>query len=168
MIEIIPNWHPVFVHFTIGLLSMAALFYLAGRLTGKENLLIAARWNLWAGTAITIGTVIAGFAAYYSVAHDETSHIAMVDHRNWALTTAGTFLGLACWALWKQRGAKTVAKTFVIFMLLGAGLLTITGYKGGELVYRHGTGVMRLPETGSPTTENQDQSGTHDHSQHDH
>jgi uncharacterized membrane protein len=30
MIEIIPNWHPVFVHFTIGLLLTAGLLFLAG------------------------------------------------------------------------------------------------------------------------------------------
>lgn len=99
--EIIPNWHPILVHFTIGLLSISALLYLAGLVLKKENLLIAARWNLWIGTTITVGTVLAGLYAYNTVAHDAPSHAAMTDHRNWALVTAGTFVLLALWALWK-------------------------------------------------------------------
>lgn len=145
-IEIIPNWHPVFVHFTVGLLSVSALLYLAALVFKKENLLIAARWNLWIGAAITVGTVLAGLYAYGTVAHDGPSHAAMTDHRNWALPTAGVFITLALWAVWKQRGAKTVSPVFVAVMLLASGLLSVTGYKGGEAVYRHGIGVMRMPE----------------------
>lgn len=145
-IEIIPNWHPIFVHFTVGLLSISALFYLAGSLLKKEHLLLVARWNLWIGALITIGTVLAGFYAYNTVAHDGPSHAAMTDHRNWALVTASTFGLLALWTLWKQRGAKSVSPVFLIIILLAAGLLAVTGYKGGEVVYRHGLGVMRMPE----------------------
>ncbi len=36
--------------------------------------------------------------------------------------------------------------TFVVIMLLAFGLLAVTSYKGSEVVYRHGTGVMRMPE----------------------
>ncbi len=145
-IEIIPNWHPIFVHFTVGLLSISALLYLAGLTLKKQNLLIAARWNLWIGAAMTVGTVLAGLYAYSSVAHDGPSHAAMTDHRNWALPTAGIFAALALWAAWTQRGAKVVSPVFVAAMLLASGLLAVTGYKGGEAVYRHGIGVMRMPE----------------------
>ena len=144
--EIIPNWHPIFVHFTVGLLSISALLYLAGLVFKKPNLLIAGRWNLWIGALMTIGTVSAGFYAYYTVAHDALSHAAMTDHRNWALVTATTFMLLALWSLWKHRGAKTVSPVFVGVLLLAAGLLAVTGFKGGEVVYRHGMGVMRMPE----------------------
>ena len=146
MIEIIPNWHPILVHFTIGLLSASALLYLAGAMFKKQNLLIAARWNLWIGAGITVGTVLAGLYAYNTVAHDGLSHAAMTDHRNWAVPTAGAFMALALWAAWKQRGVRAVSPVFVIIMLLACGLLAVTGYKGGEAVYRHGIGVMRMPE----------------------
>ncbi len=145
-IEIIPNWHPIFVHFTVGLLSISALLYLAGLVLKKQNLLIAARWNLWIGAAMTVGTVLAGLYAYSTVAHDGPSHAAMTDHRNWALPTAGIFVVLALWAAWTQRGAKVVSPVFVAVMLLASGLLAVTGYKGGEAVYRHGVGVMRMPK----------------------
>ncbi|MCB2082034.1 MAG: DUF2231 domain-containing protein, partial [Rickettsiales bacterium] len=111
----------------------------------KEHLLIVARWNLWMGALVTIGTVFAGWHAYNTVAHDGPSHAAMTDHRNWALVTASVFVLLALWTFWKQRGAKTVSPIFVVIILLAAGLLAVTGYKGGEVVYRHGLGVMRMP-----------------------
>ena len=144
--EIIPNWHPVFVHFTIGLLSISALLYLIGLVIKKPNLLMVARWNLWIGAGITIGTVWAGFYAYDTVAHDGPSHIAMINHKNWALVTVSLFGVLALWSLIKHRGAKTVHPAFVGLILLASGLLAVTGFKGGEVVYRHGTGVMRMPE----------------------
>jgi Cu/Ag efflux protein CusF len=53
---------------------------------------------------------------------------------------------LALWALYKHRGAKTVSVVFVGLILVASGLLAVTGYKGGEVVYRHGGGVMRMPE----------------------
>ena len=143
--EVIPNWHPIFVHFTVALLSISALLYLAGLTLKKPHLLIAARWNLWIGAVITIGTVIAGLDAYNNVAHDSASHAAMTDHKQWALVTAAIFITLAAWSVWKHRGAKTVRPVFVALILVASILLGITGHKGGEVVYRHGTGVMRMP-----------------------
>ena len=145
-IEIIPNWHPIFVHFTVALLSISALLYLAGLVFKKPNLLIVARWNLWIGAGITIGTILAGFDAYNSIPHDGPLHEAMTDHKNWALTTASIFGLLALWSLFKHRGAKTVSTVFVTIIVLASVLLAVTGYKGGEVVYRHGGGVMRMPE----------------------
>ncbi len=178
-IEIIPNWHPIFVHFTIGLLGVSAILYLAGLVLRQQNLLIAAKWNLWIGTTITICTVLAGLYAYNTVTHDGPSHAAMTDHRNWALPTAGVFLALAVWAAWKQRGDKIASPVFVSAMLLASGLLAVTGYKGAEAVYRHGIGVMRMPEVhgdgghGSHSHENMSDHHnqtealpTHDHSGH--
>ncbi len=146
MIEIIPNWHPIFVHFTIGLLSVSALLYLTGSILKNATLLTVARWNLWIGTGITIGTVLAGLYAYSTVIHDASSHIAMTNHRNWALLTASVFIALAVWAFFKQRGARSVHPLFVAAMLLGASLLAMTGYKGGEVVFRHGLGVISTPD----------------------
>ncbi len=91
MIEIIPNWHPIFVHFTVALLSVAVLLQLvASRLpatTVRDELTVVARWSLWLGTLLAIATATTGWIAYNSVAHDEVSHAAMTDHRNWALVT---------------------------------------------------------------------------------
>ena len=104
MVEIIPTWHPIFVNFTVALICVSALCFLVGYLFKKRTLgnelLITARWCLWLGAIATIATLIAGFMAYYSVAHDAASHIAMTTHRNWAIITLIIILIVTIWSGW--------------------------------------------------------------------
>ncbi len=152
MIDIIPNWHPILVHFTIGLLATAVIFYLLAILmpdhsTLKTNWFIVARWSLWTGMGITLLTLIAGYLAYNSVAHDTPSHAAMTEHRNWAFATAAAFAVLTLWSLWIHSKKRTPGLVFLTVALLSGGLLATTGWHGGEAVYRYGLGVMSLPQT---------------------
>lgn len=151
MIEIIPNWHPIFVHFTVALWSLAALFYLSMPLVKSPSLhaqwVILARWNLWLGTAFAVVTAIFGLVAYNSVAHDTPSHAAMSEHRNWAVSTLALFLILTGWVLWRERRMKTgYSPSFLVAMLLGLVLLLTTAWHGAEVVYRYGIGVKSLPK----------------------
>ncbi len=77
MPEIIPNWHPILVHFTVALLSLSVILFVAINFVGgtlREQWLIVARWSLWFGAAITLLTALAGLYAYNTVAHDTPSH----------------------------------------------------------------------------------------------
>ena len=153
-IEIIPNWHPILVHFTIALLSVSVVLFLAESFVRKWplhiQLVTVARWNLWLGSLAAIATVIAGFDAFNSVPHgSEAQHLAMLDHRKWALSTAGLFIVLAIWSFssfLRSKADFSKAKNFVFVSLMAvAGLmLATTGYKGAELVYRHGLGVIPM------------------------
>lgn len=161
MIEIIPNWHPVFVHFAIGLLSISALFHVVAAINSKSTNYYqfesVANWNLWVGTLFALVTVAAGWFAYNTVEHDTPSHLAMTDHRNWAMATTGLFIVLAIWSFQRARKSVPIGWSFTIILLIATGLLSATGWKGGELVYRHGLGVMSLPSQSE-----------HDHAAHDH
>lgn len=149
MIEIIPNWHPVFVHFTIALLSMAVVFHLLKAILPAKNkyqasLSILAKSNLLIGTGFAVITAIAGWFAYNSVAHDTPSHLAMTEHRNWALVTLALFIVLALWSLWKKHKTTLL---FLLAMLIAGGLLATTGWLGAEAVYRYGLGVQSIPKS---------------------
>ena len=150
MIEVIPNWHPLFVHFPIALLSMAALFFLMLKIIDnhpiKEQVKVFAFWNLWLGTGFAIIAAIAGWFAYNSVAHDTPSHEAMTEHRNWALVTLTVFILISLWSKKYYMQAKEVGIAFVTAMLIGFSLLASTGWHGSEAVYRFGLGVMSLPQ----------------------
>lgn len=150
MIDMIPNWHPVFVHFTIALFFVSALSFLVAHLFASKawaaDLLVVARWSLWLGAVVTLGTIAAGFYAYFTVAHDTASHAAMTDHRNWALATAMAFLALAFWSWRKRRPPAAPGAAFLVAMVVATAALGVTGYKGSEVVYRYGLGVMALPE----------------------
>ncbi len=147
--EIIPNWHPLFVHFTLALLFTATLLFVVGKLTPvttswRTACLTVARWNLCLGVLITVGTICAGWYAFNTVKHDDNSHLPMLSHRLWALSTAGVFIVMALWSFGTRR--KEPHPLLVICLILAAGALAVTGYKGGELVYRHGLGVMSMPQ----------------------
>lgn len=150
MIEIIPNWHPILVHFTVALLSISVALHLvvlvAGKASWRGAALTVARWNLGLGIAFAALTLASGFYAYFTVAHDDPAHLAMKDHRNWALATLTVFTLLGLWHWMRHRGNSAVKRRFAALMVVGGLLLAVTAWKGGGLVYEHGLGVQSLPE----------------------
>lgn len=156
MIEIIPNWHPIFVHFTVGLFSTSVVFYLLSYLISflktafikiASDIETAGRWCLWAASLSAIMTVLAGLNAFNTVNHDSVSHLAMINHRNWALPTAAAIVLVALWSLWRDCKNKKLTASFIIILLLVQGMLLSTAWRGAELVYRYGLGVMSLPKS---------------------
>jgi len=156
MIEIIPNWHPIFIHFTIALFSVSVGFYIlayiAAHLTTKLKSFtlefeIIARWSLWIAAIITIVTVLTGLYAFNTVKHDTASHLAMITHRNWAIATALSIFFLFGWSIWRYFKKKPLTFAFIFCLLIVQGLLLSTMWRGAELVYRHGIGVMSLPKS---------------------
>jgi uncharacterized membrane protein len=161
--EIIPNWHPIFVHFSIALLSVSSALLIIGKFAPQKYLwrntvLTVSRWNLLIGAAISIATVLAGWYAYNTVNHDDHSHLAMTSHMKWALGTFSLFVVVATWSLTMRK--KEVGFLLMSFQLFATLMLLVTGFKGGELVYRHGLGVMSLPEA--------EAGEGHEHHHHDH
>lgn len=66
MIEIIPNYHPIFVHFTVALFSASLGFHVLSYSTVRINKVppkftqefaTAGRWCLWACALITLITI---------------------------------------------------------------------------------------------------------------
>ncbi len=181
MIEIIPNWHPILVHFTVGLLSLSVLLHVLARLplppTLRGEWRIVADWLLWLGALSALATAVTGWLAYNSVEHDAVSHAAMTTHRNWALPTVGLFVVLALWSAWRHVArpgslAPLINAAFLAVLVAGGVLLGSTAWHGGELVYRHGLGVMSLPNSKpaptAPGRPSEKKPAAHDHSTHKH
>lgn len=150
MIEIVPNWHPIFVHFTVALLSMSTLFFIASKLFPNHRLasqwLVVAQWNLWFGAGFAVITGFTGWLAFNSVAHDTPSHLAMTDHRNWALAVIAIFVPLGLWSIWGAIKKQKPNSILIVLMVAGFAVLMSTAWRGGEVVYRHGLGVMSMPQ----------------------
>jgi uncharacterized membrane protein len=170
VMDILPNWHPIFVHFTAALLFLASAMFLLGSIGHRKpwgNLvLLLGRWNLWIGVGISLITVATGLYAFNTVPHNDAAHDTMVMHRNWALSTACTFLLLAIWTYVLYRKGKSYSPVFVLLSTVAAGMLTMTGYLGGELVFKHGVGVQAVIIS-SPMDHHQDE-GDNSHREEPH
>lgn len=146
MIEIIPNAHPVFVHFAVTVIVFTGLLQLVLWWSDPAKNSTVARtqsWLLGIGAFITIATLASGAYAASTVNHDSVSHLAMMDHRNWAVPTGLIYLlGVAVYFFMPKLRNNFAGLCFVIALLM----VTVTAYKGGELVYRYGVGVLSLPE----------------------
>lgn len=153
MFEIQPNWHPPVVNFPIALTLTAAFFYgVALAVPGalQAPLTTAGRLVLTMAAIAVPLAWLTGFLAYGSVDHDDAAHAAMNVHRNWALV-AGTMVIAAAILAWLVRpGSGTGQQAVLAGALLAAvALISVTGWYGGKLVFEHGLGVERLPETES-------------------
>ncbi len=155
MIEIIPNYHPILVHFTVALFSTSLGFHVLNYLGAKttriqpeltEEFATVGRWCLWACAIATLLTITAGLHAYYTVGHDAVSHAAMTKHRNWAIPTAIAIWLIAIWSVLRHLKKKKISLVFVIALLIVQALVLSTAWRGAELVYRYGLGVMALPQ----------------------
>jgi len=142
-----PNIHPILVHFTYALSLSALIMYLLGRALPvgerRKGADIAADWMLALASIAILGTIAAGFYAYYTVAHDGPSHAAMTTHRNWAVPTGAAILILAAWRFFTRQKAPKVL--FLSLFTLAALSLSVTAWWGGNIVYKYGLGVQSLP-----------------------
>ncbi len=145
MPQIIPNLHPLAVHFPIALLTLAAVFHIAALWSRNRICAVIAHTSLWLSALGALVAVSLGWLAYNSVSHDEAGHAAMLVHRSWALATFAVTAVLAGWDAWHNKVEDIPAAWFTAATIGAWLLVAITAWHGGELVYRHGLGVMALP-----------------------
>lgn len=163
MIEIVPNWHPVWVHFAIALsITAAGIYLLFGWKSGRADAappaaLILSRWLLWLGVLAALAALLTGFWASDNVQHDELGHANMLVHRNWAIASAVLF-GTAAVLEWLRRSRAGASVISAMLLLAGGFAIAKTGLEGAENVFEHGLGVQRLP---------QDSAAGHEHGGHE-
>lgn len=151
MIEIIPNWHPIWVHFAIALLVTGTIIYVgfgwkaSSDTTEPTQPLVVSRWMLWLGAIASLASLLTGYWASTSVAHDDLAHANMLVHRNWAIGATVIFVIGAGWEFLRRKANKASVFSAALF-LVGSTALLVTGMEGAENVYEHGLGVKRLPD----------------------
>ena len=101
---------------------------------------------LWAAAIFAGIAAVFGWFAYNSVAHDEASHAAMTLHRNWALGALSALALLTAIDMWPKRPTTLPSYGFLALLITAWLLVVNAAWHGGEAVYRHGLGVMALPD----------------------
>ena len=144
----IPHWHPMFVHFTIGLLIGGALFLLLSNHLAVEQWRLPLRHSglltLALGFIATIATVISGWVAFYTVETTPESYLAMKDHMTWAMLTLITFFAGVLYGLYHYAaGRSSLGAPLSPFLIALCIILIVTAYKGGRLVFHFGLGIAQ-------------------------
>ena len=147
--QIIPNLHPIAVHFPIALTVIAFLFSMAAHVFRRQawvlHLAATGHFSLWLAALGAAIAVLFGWLAFNSVNHDDAGHAAMLLHRAWAVPTAIGLVVLASWDAWKHRIGEMMSVPSLLLLAVLSSSIAVTAWLGGELVYRHGIGVLSLP-----------------------
>jgi uncharacterized membrane protein len=141
-------WHPLFVHFPLALTVTATAAFLAARLLGAAGsaraLSLVGTWNLFGGAIGALFALGSGLVALIGMQLAPAAHAAVALHAGWAMLSVCALLALA---VWRGAGAPFDARPSLPFLgvlLLATAALIVTGYRGGENVYRYGVGVAAV------------------------
>jgi uncharacterized membrane protein len=135
------------VHFPLALVLTAAPLLIAARFLKGEALAgtvaSVGTWNLCIGAVAALFALATGLGAVLNLHVDAATHQAISLHMKWAMFTTLALLLVAVW-----RGAGTAQRSrpswvFIIVLLAVTAALVVTGYHGGQNVYRFGVGVER-------------------------
>jgi uncharacterized membrane protein len=140
-----PEWHPIAVHFPLALVLTGTLALSAScleRLTRQSAVLATVgTWNVCLGAVGALLALGTGMAALVSIHADTAARAAVALHVKWALAT---IIALVLVAVWRGVGEAHDARPsrwFLGVLWAVTAALIVTGYRGGENVYRYGVGV---------------------------
>ncbi len=142
------SWHPLIVHFPLALLPLSVavdLLALGWRKTHWHGL---AYGVLWFGVVMAASAVLSGNAAANEYRKNAQVQGLVSVHEDWATWTLLIFIGLALSRVPLQLRGELKGWRFALWLVVAVtacGLLWLTGYTGGELVFRHGVGVKINP-----------------------
>ncbi len=142
---VFPGLHPMIVHFPLALVITGAASLLASRLVRRADraatLATVGTWNLCLGAAAALFALGTGLAAAVGLEADASAHQAVSMHFKWAIFTS---LALVLLAVWRGAGSAQDSRPtwiFLALLLAATAALIVTGYRGGQNVYRFGVGV---------------------------
>lgn len=137
--------HPMLVHFPIALFTMFVLLEIIWMLFQKEWIKNSSVLAIFLGLLFSVPTILSGEASAENFEEFQQFESLIETHETFAKITAFTFLIAFIVKILLIRTNKLNTKTnwiVLVISLIGLYLLIQTGLKGGELVYKHGIGVL--------------------------
>jgi uncharacterized membrane protein len=135
----IPNLHPLFVHFPIGLLPVTLLFYGMGILWSREDYLLAGRILLYLSGAAGTLTVWTGLRA--QIAANEKIATMLMTHETVGKTIFACAIILIVWSFIGEHSRPKGGLLFLGLLAFANLLAMQNGDIGSRMVYIEGAGV---------------------------
>jgi uncharacterized membrane protein len=133
------------VHFPLALVLSGAVLLLTARLVRGDAAArvtaIVGTWNLCLGAAAAVLALATGLAAVLHLHVSAAARQAISLHLKWAIFTTLALLLLAVWRGAGTRQESRPSWLFITILLAASAALVMTGYRGGQNVYRFGVGV---------------------------
>ena len=141
------DWHPFLVHFPLVILPLSVAFDLYGGLRRQPQWHGSGYLLLVLGTISALVAVLTGTAAA-DAEREGPSGIYIERHEDLATIVSVLFLVVVIGRLPLQLRGRLddwAVRVWIAAAAVGCGLLWLTGYYGGELVYEYGVGVPARP-----------------------
>ena len=146
------NVHPLIVHFPIALFTAGFVVDMVGYILKKDFLKSAGLVMVLLGAVGAVAANLSGRQAeemvekFLSHAGEEAleSHETFGNITVYVLPAAAVLNLLVVFVLkGKKKAAQVMLGCYIALGVLGVIMVTATGYKGGDMVYKHGAGVNR-------------------------
>jgi uncharacterized membrane protein len=141
--------HPLIVHFPIALLLTSILADLLALLRPGSAFKEVALFLLILGVIGAIAAGVSGDRASETIPPPPALRGAVEQHEDFGTGTIWLFLALLMARLYmmiKGRFVSLFRTVYLLLSLLAGGLLVVTGYSGGRLVYEYGAGTKPAME----------------------
>ena len=144
--------HPILIHIPVGLWIASLIFDLLQLATGSAALAAVSYYCIIGGLFGTLLAVPTGLAEYVEIPANTLPKRVATSHLVLNLIVAAVYLASFFWRRSLVGGAPTYVTGWQFFVnLLNVGLLSVSGYLGGLLVYNYGIGYKpQLRNRGKP------------------
>lgn len=139
------NFHPLFVHFPIGLLSVGVLFDILGYFLKKQSLSNAGFWCFGLGVISAVVTVLTGLQAEKTVSLSPAVDVILETHQRFQTYSTIVFVGLLIWRSFKKGALPPLTNVYLVVAALAVAAILYGSHFGGRLVYEYGVGTAVQP-----------------------
>jgi len=146
-LEHVQNYHPLFVHFPIGLIYGSALLYLIGWLGGYDSIRWAAFWTLVLGgisAALALATGL--YAAPGLMISDSVRQHLLAHHMHLMMLASAVTAVLIVWAILARPMPERGRIVFMAVMVAVLIIIALGADLGSSMVYGYNAGGDACPQ----------------------
>jgi uncharacterized membrane protein len=142
--------HPMLIVFPLGMLTVSWIFDIVHLATGVGTWAHVAFWMLSCGLVGGVAAAIPGLIDYFAI--PQNTRARNVATRHLAVNLLAMSFFLTSWLIRMVTGIEDAGVGSLLVAMLGAGMISVSAWYGGELVERLGVGVHADAHLNAPSS----------------